>query len=139
MVLDVIPFTPREIEEMNRMNEQYEKEAAKIQKKAEKLKKKAEKKLKKEQKKIEKQQKKAEKMLKKEQKKLEKQGLQVVKDLSETNVSTTATVQDPTNAPVQPTEAAMPAGIILMVCAAFLFCIGSAWFYRRRQSDSAAS
>ncbi len=132
MVLDVAPLSMKEIEEMNRQWEFQKKQAEKAQKKAEKLKKKAEKK-------AEKERKKAEKKAKKEQKKLEKQGQQAVKDLSATNVTTVTTVQDPTNVPVQPTEAAMPAGIILMVCAAFIFCIGSAWFYRRRHADSAAS
>ncbi len=113
-------------EELQKQQEKAEnraKKAHKAKKKAEKAKKKAEK-----------AKKKAEKAEKKA-KKAEKQAIKNVKNLSSAALGQT-TVEVPAGQPCETACAAMPTGVVLTVCASLLICCGSAWFFRRFNSDS---
>ena len=127
-LLDVIA-TPREWEQRQIRKDQIEKakEEAKEEKQVEKL-------TKKEAKAKRKAEKKAERAKKKAEKKAQKHS----KDLSATQVSTVATVEVPAGQACQTTQAAMPTGVVLAVCASLLICFGSAWFYRRFNSSQNA-
>ena len=106
-------------EELQKQQEKAEKQAEKAhkaKKKAEKAKKKAEK-------------------AEKKAKKAEKQAIKNVKNLSSAALGQT-TVEVPAGQPCETTCAAMPTGVVLTVCASLLICCGSAWFFRRFNSDS---
>ena len=124
-LLDVAPY-PRDWERQQRS---VQKEQAKAQAKEEQLTEKAKKK-------AEKAKKKAEKKAEKAKKKAEKKTQKNVKDLSAATPATVATVQVPSNQTPEPIQAAMPTGVVLAVCASLLICFGSAWFYRRFNSDT---
>lgn len=119
-----------------KQQEELLKEKEKTEKQAEKAKK-AKKKAEKAKKKAEKAKKKAEKAQKKA-KKAEKQALKDAKNLSAT-ATTMTTVEVPAGQACETTYAAMPTGVVLAVCASLLICFGSAWFFRRFNSDSTAS
>ena len=110
-------------EELLKEKEKAEKEAQMTKKEAKKAKKKAEK---------------AKKKAEKKAKKAEKQAGKNVKNLS-TTAATVTTVEVPEGQACETTCAAMPTGVVLAVCASLLICFGSAWLFRRFNSDSSAS
>lgn len=130
-LLDVVPYPRDYWEHQQRIAQKEKMEQEKAQVKEEKLSEKAKKK-------AEKAKRKAEKKAEKAKKKAEKKAKKNAKDLSATPVNTVATVQVPENQPVT-TQAAMPTGVVLAVCASLLICFGSAWFYRRFNSDAQKS
>ncbi len=116
-----------------KQQEELQKQQGRAEKQAEKAHK-AKKKAEKARKKAEKAKKKAEKAEKKA-KKAEKQAIKNVKNLSSAALGQTA-VEVPAGQPCETTCAAMPTGVVLTVCASLLICCGSAWFFRRFNSDS---
>ncbi|MBR6320193.1 MAG: hypothetical protein IKR50_07125 [Prevotella sp.] len=130
---DIAPWPSKEEQE------EFFKQQAAEQEKAEKAKKKIEKAKKKEMKKIEKAQKKEKKKIEKAQKKAEKPMKKVKKivnkDVSSASAGMVTTAEVPATAPAaETTQAAMPVGVILAVCASLLICLGSAWLYRTRRT-----
>ena len=113
-----IAFSPRELEEIRREHAKNKKAEQKARKKAEKARKKAEKKA------------------EKEKKKAEKQAQKEVKNLSQATPLTVTTIQEPAEQTSLATQAAMPTGVILTVCASLLVCFASAWLYGRHRSNS---
>ena len=136
--LDVAPISSWERAQMveaRKKAEQEKKQQEKLQKEQEKLQKEQEK-AEKQAEKTEKAKKKAEKAKKKAEK-AEKKALKEMKDMSAT--ATVTTVEVPAGQTCEPTCAAMPTGVVLAVCASLLICCGSAWFFRRFNSDTTAS
>ena len=125
----------KKAEQEKKQQEKLQKEQEKAEKQAEKTEK-AKKKAEKAKKKAEKAKKKAEKAKKKAEK-AEKKALKEMKDMSAT--ATVTTVEVPAGQTCEPTCAAMPTGVVLAVCASLLICCGSAWFFRRFNSDTTAS
>ena len=124
------------IQKEKKKQEELQKQQEKAEKQAEKTKK-AKKKAEKAKKKAEKAEKKAEKAEKKA-KKAEKQAIKNVNNLSSAALGQT-TVEVPAGQPCETNYASMPTGVVLAVCASLLICCGSAWFFRRFDSDSTAS
>jgi len=112
---------PEQQRELDKELEKIAKENQKAEKKAEKARRKA--------------QKKAERA----KKKAEKQSQQSATDLSATSVGTVETVPYSADTASAASCALVPSEVVLLVCAALLVCVGSAWFFRYKQPRPVAS
>ena len=127
---DVIPIDPQEYQQRQEARQKAQQE--RLQREQKQLQQEQEKQA--TDKKSLKAKRKAEKKAAKARKKAEKQAQKSAKSLSSAP-ATTITVEMPSGTTSEPPCAAMPAGIVLALCASLLVCCGSAWFYRRFQSD----
>ena len=134
-MLDIAPI-PREWRETQQEQTKQQKAEQKALEKAEKARDKVDQKA---HRKAEKAKRKAEKKAAKAKKKAEKQAKQQSQNLSLATPQTVTTIQVPAERAAEATQAAMPTGVVLAVCASLLVCFASAWLYGKRRTNPAGA